>query len=41
MIGIINAGTSLSGQAITDSVLIKISYVGRNFRSIKIKVSKA
>eukprot|EP00775_Hariotina_reticulata_P013456 gene13456-13582_t len=31
------AGTSLSGQAITDSVLIKISHVGRNFRSIKIK----
>lgn len=27
------AGTSLSGQAITDSVLLKLSHTGRNFRS--------
>lgn len=26
------AGTSLSGQALTDSVLLKISHTGRNFR---------
>lgn len=26
------AGTSLSGQAITDSVLLKISHTGKNFR---------
>jgi D-lactate dehydrogenase len=33
------AGTSLSGQAITDSVLIKLSHTGRNFRSYEIHVS--
>uniref|UniRef100_A0A061R4J9 D-lactate dehydrogenase (cytochrome) n=3 Tax=Tetraselmis sp. GSL018 TaxID=582737 RepID=A0A061R4J9_9CHLO len=30
------AGTSLSGQAITDSVLLKISHTGKNFRNFKI-----
>lgn len=30
------AGTSLSGQAITDSVLIKLSHVGKNFRNFKV-----
>ncbi|KFM26260.1 Glycolate oxidase subunit GlcD [Auxenochlorella protothecoides] len=30
------AGTSLSGQALTDSVLLKISHVGKNFRSFKV-----
>eukprot|EP00798_Chlamydomonas_sp_ICE-L_P010103 gene10103-8002_t len=30
------AGTSLSGQAITDSVLLKISHVGKNFRNYKV-----
>lgn len=30
------AGTSLSGQAITDSVLLKVAYTGRNFRKIEI-----
>lgn len=30
------AGTSLSGQAITDSVLIKLSHVGKNFRNYKV-----
>jgi hypothetical protein len=33
------AGTSLSGQAITDSVLIKLSHTGRNFRNYDIHVS--
>ena len=33
------AGTSLSGQAITDSVLLKLSHTGRNFRSYEIHVS--
>lgn len=33
------AGTSLSGQAITDSVLIKLSHTGRNFRNYEIHVS--
>ena len=32
------AGTSLSGQAITDSVLLKLSHTGRNFRSYTIHV---
>lgn len=30
------AGTSLSGQAITDSVLLKLSHTGRNFRNFTI-----
>lgn len=30
------AGTSLSGQAITDSVLLKISHTGRNFRGFQV-----
>ena len=33
------AGTSLSGQAITDSVLIKLSHTGKNFRNFHIPVS--
>lgn len=32
------AGTSLSGQAITDSVLLKISHTGKNFRNYEIHV---
>lgn len=32
------AGTSLSGQAITDSVLLKLSHTGRNFRNYEIHV---
>lgn len=32
------AGTSLSGQAITDSVIISVGYVGKNFRGIDIQV---
>ena len=32
------AGTSLSGQAITDSVLLKISHTGKNFRRYEIHV---
>lgn len=32
------AGTSLSGQAITDSVLLKLSHTGRNFRRFEIHV---
>jgi FAD/FMN-containing dehydrogenase len=32
------AGTSLSGQAITDSVLLKLSHTGRNFRNFTIHV---
>eukprot|EP00878_Enallax_costatus_P026779 GHUV01028773.1.p1 GENE.GHUV01028773.1~~GHUV01028773.1.p1 ORF type:complete len:210 (+),score=37.41 GHUV01028773.1:292-921(+) len=31
------AGTSLSGQAITDSVIIRVGYVGKNFRGINIQ----
>ena len=30
------AGTSLSGQAITDSVLLKISHTGKNFRGYEV-----
>lgn len=30
------AGTSLSGQAVTDSVLLKLSHTGRNFRRHKV-----
>mmetsp|Transcript_7098 Transcript_7098/g.12157 ORF Transcript_7098/g.12157 Transcript_7098/m.12157 type:complete len:1103 (+) Transcript_7098:137-3445(+) len=30
------AGTSLSGQAITDSVLLKLSHTGKNFRNYKV-----
>lgn len=33
------AGTSLSGQAITDSVLLKISHTGTNFRNYTVHVS--
>lgn len=33
------AGTSLSGQAITDSVLLKLSHTGKNFRNYEIYVS--
>jgi len=33
------AGTSLSGQAITDSVLLKISHTGKHFRNFTIHVS--
>lgn len=32
------AGTSLSGQAITDSVLLKLSHAGKNFRNYKVHV---
>jgi hypothetical protein len=32
------AGTSLSGQAITDSVLLKLSHTGKNFRNYEIHV---
>jgi D-lactate dehydrogenase len=32
------AGTSLSGQALTDSVLLKISHTGKNFRNFEIHV---
>ena len=32
------ACTSLSGQAITDSVLLKLSHTGRNFRNFEIHV---
>ena len=31
------AGTSLSGQAITDSVLLKLSHHGKNFRNYEIR----
>ena len=34
------AGTSLSGQAITDSVLLKLSHTGKNFRNYTIHVSQ-
>lgn len=30
------AGTSLSGQALTDSVLLKLSHTGRNFRNFTV-----
>mmetsp|Transcript_14411 Transcript_14411/g.39044 ORF Transcript_14411/g.39044 Transcript_14411/m.39044 type:complete len:1096 (-) Transcript_14411:437-3724(-) len=30
------AGTSLSGQAVTDSVLLKLSHTGKNFRNYKV-----
>jgi D-lactate dehydrogenase len=33
------AGTSLSGQALTDSVLLKLSHTGKNFRNYTIHVS--
>ena len=32
------AGTSLSGQAVTDSVLLKLSHTGKNFRNYTIHV---
>jgi hypothetical protein len=32
------AGTSLSGQAVTDSILLKLSHTGKNFRNYEIKV---
>ena len=32
------AGTSLSGQAVTDSVLLKLSHTGNNFRRFSIPV---
>jgi D-lactate dehydrogenase len=32
------AGTSLSGQALTDSVLLKISHTGKNFRNFEVHV---
>lgn len=32
------AGTSLSGQAITDSVLLKLSHTGNNFRNYTVHV---
>lgn len=35
------AGTSLSGQAITDSVLLKLSHTGKNFRNYEVHVSTA
>ncbi|WIA33444.1 hypothetical protein OEZ86_006576 [Tetradesmus obliquus] len=31
------AGTSLSGQAVSDSIVISVGYVGKNFRHISIK----
>jgi D-lactate dehydrogenase len=31
------AGTSLSGQAVTDSILLKLSHTGKNFRNYEIK----
>eukprot|EP00959_Pyramimonas_sp_CCMP1952_P042922 898133-Pyramimonas_sp.AAC.1 len=34
------AGTSLSGQAITDSILLKISHTGKNFRNYEILVGR-
>jgi hypothetical protein len=33
------AGTSLSGQAVTDSILLKLSHTCKNFRNYEIKVS--
>jgi len=35
------AGTSLSGQAITDSVLLKLSHTGKNFRRYQIHVRRS
>ena len=35
------AGTSLSGQAITDSVMLKLSHTGRAFRNYKIEARHA
>lgn len=32
------AGTSLSGQALTDSVLLKLSHTGKNFRNYEVHV---
>jgi len=32
------AGTSLSGQALTDSVLVKISHTGKHFRNFTVHV---
>ena len=32
------AGTSLSGQALTDSVLLKLSHGGKNFRNYTVHV---
>lgn len=32
------AGTSLSGQAVTDSILLKLSHTGKNFRNYEIRV---
>ena len=32
------AGTSLSGQAVTDSILLKLSHTGKNFRNYEITV---
>jgi hypothetical protein len=34
------AGTSLSGQALTDSVLLKLSHTGKNFRNYEVHVSR-
>lgn len=31
------AGTSLSGQAVTDSILLKLSHTGKNFRNYEIR----
>jgi hypothetical protein len=31
------AGTSLSGQAVSDSILLKLSHTGKNFRNYEIK----
>ncbi len=33
------AGTSLSGQALSDSVLLKLSHTGKNFRNFTVHVS--
>ena len=30
------AGTSLSGQAVTDSILVKLNHAGRNWRNVQI-----
>ena len=35
------AGTSLSGQAVTDSILLKLSHTGKNFRNYEIRVRPA
>jgi D-lactate dehydrogenase len=34
------AGTSLSGQAVTDSILLKLSHTGKNFRKHEIRVRR-